>query len=396
MSYISVDGQANNNNQSEEIGLSAVKKEHKKRQIKERTKSDINHDYDLEASFERGWINPESINVLKACDSWDIADLYSAQSQTDSFQSGEMGEDMDVLEEIALKDKGDILAWAVDLLSISPTARLMLKEAQSHDWRIGLEDLSGPDFHLDVPEKLVVLANQGLSDVALGKSSYFSNMMLIALIRALRDIWQEKRYGGFDEDFAPDAVLTLERVRAADLDVLAVMVAWELRSEGHGDLWRHMIGSDDGDLAMRFSGCLEREPASHFTHKAMRETFKQWFRSPARIDACDHETLDYLDSVIEGSLCANPFGQERLTAIVIERLSCLPDKTAYLQGQGGEILSDPLYAGMNDEINQAHLMHILHDMNVVMVQNVPFRDEALAMKIFPGGFMTPEGEGLLN
>ena len=375
-----------------------MKKDHKKRQIKERLKAVITKDIDCTqestADFERGWIKPDHINVLKACDSWDIADLYSAAAQT----KPDYGDDMDVIEDRKLKtdilDKSGILAWAVDLLSISPAARLMLKEAQNNDWRIGLEDLSGPDFHLDVPEKLVVLANHGMSDTALSKSSYFSNMMLIAFIRALRDVWQEKRYGGFDEDFGPESVLTLERVRAADLDVIAVLVAWELRSEGYGDLWRHMLGSEDGDLAMRFSGCLEREPAAHFTHKALAETFKQWFRSEQRVDSCDHETLDYLDTVMEGSLCANPFGHERLAAITIERLSCLPDKTAYLQGHGPEILSDPLYAGMHDEINQSHLMHILHDLRVVYVQNVPFRDEALAQKIFPGGFMTPETEDM--
>lgn len=396
--------------------LSLVKKDHKKRQIKDRQKT-APQNYDPKSSefkteitfksgfqqgIDRGWMNPQNINLLKACDSWDIADLYSRSDKTHPEDLDEtsdtMNSDMLLLEESPLKpvleDKSDILSWAVTLLSASPTARLMLKEAQSNDWRIGLEDLDGPDFHLDVPEKLIILSNQGFEDIALGRSTYFCNMMIIGLIRALRDVWQEKRYGAFDENFGPEAVLTLERIRAADLDVIAVLVAWELRSEGNGDLWRHMLGGDDGDLAMRFSACLEREPASQFTNKALAKTFTQWFLSDERVNACDHETLDYLDSVIASAYHANPFGKQRVTPVTLERISCLPNKTAYLQGLGQSLLSDPLYAGMNDEINQSHLMHLLYDLRVTYVQNVPFRDESLAAKIFPNGLMTPENEDI--
>jgi hypothetical protein len=46
----------------------------------------------------------------------------------------------------------------------------------------------------------------------------------------LRDIWQEKRHGGFDEKYRTEFVLTMERIRSADCDVLSILVAWELRS----------------------------------------------------------------------------------------------------------------------------------------------------------------------
>ena len=53
-------------------------------------------------------------------------------------------------------------------------------------------------------------------------------------------------------------------------------------------------------------------------------------------------------------------------------------------------MTDPFYAGMNDEINQSHLMHILYDVRVTYVQNVPFRNSDLAERIFPDGMMTPD------
>lgn len=318
------------------------------------------------------------------CDSWAVGDLYCNDlSQTD--------EDDQML---VLDDKHAILSWAAKKLSVSPMARAMLAEAEKEGWSVALEPLDGNDFHLDVPEKLIVLDDQDLVISSLGRSEYFKNALLVTFIRALRDTWQEKRHGAFDTQYGAEEVLMLERTRAADLDVMAVLVGWELRSEGQGSLWRHLIGSEDGDIAMRFSGFLEREPASQFNGKALAAAFTQWFRHEPRVDSCDHETLNYMDSVVQCCERELAFGDKKLTPVGVEILSCLPDKTAYLRGQGEEILKNPLYAGLNDGINQAHFAQIIYDLRVVRVQGVPFRDQALADMIFPGGEFTPENDNL--
>jgi len=179
----------------------------------------------------------------KTGDSWPVASLYCDHSSA-SFNEGDpMICEFDSEDETRLSGKEDILSWAASILSISPTARRLVKDASSDGWEIALEDLNGPDFHLDVPEKTIILNRAELSDFALARSTYFSSILIISLVRALRDVWQEKRNGAFDEDYTPESILTLERVRAADLDVIAVMVAWELRCEGHNNLWRHILGS---------------------------------------------------------------------------------------------------------------------------------------------------------
>ena len=186
----------------------------------------------------------------------------------------------------------------------------------------------------------------------------------------------------------------LERVRAADLDVLTILVAWELRGEGQPSLWRHMIGAQEGDIAMRFSGYLERDPSALFNGKALAEAFSQWFRDEERVNACDHETLNYLDTIVQGGNAS--FGQKKLTPVGLEVLSCLPDKTAYLQEKGQDLLRDPFYSGLGDPINQAHFMQILYDIKVVRIHDIPFRDADLASKIFPGGEFTPDNKGTIH
>ncbi len=314
-------------------------------------------------------------------DSWMLDELYC-----DSLSYCENADD----QMIVLEDRHSILSWATAMLSSSPTARAMLFEAMDEGWSVSLESLEGTDYHLDVPEKLIVLDNNGLMLSALGRSEYFRNILLVGYIRALRDVWQEKRHGAF-EDYNLESVLKLERIRAADLDVLAVSVAWELRGEGLNSLWRHMIGSEEGDIAMRFSGYMERDPSAVFSGKAMAEAFTQWFRSEDRINNADHGILNAMDFAVE-EYGRGAFGTKKLTAVNLEILSCLPDKTAYLQGRGREVDVNPLYSGLSDEINQAHFMQISYDAKVVRVQDVPFRDAALAEKIFPGGEFTPAND----
>ena len=297
--------------------------------------------------------------------------------------------DFSTQEEPALNNHHDILGWSVSLMAASPVARLLLKEAASEGWSFGIADLNGHDFHLDVPEKQIILDDAGLMPSALGRSAYFLNVLKISMIRALRDVWQEKRHGGFDEQYGPEAILMLERVRAADCDVLATAVSWELRSEGHNELWRYLVGSTDGDIAMAYCGRLERDPSSQFSGAALAAAFDQWFRDIHRVNACDHEALEYLDDVIRGG---GSFGTKKLTRVGVEVLSCMPDKTAYLRGRGHDLLTDPFFAGLHDEINQSHFLQVMYDMKVTYVHGVPFSNSALADKIFPDGLFTRETE----
>ncbi len=305
---------------------------------------------------------------------WYFAQLKHNALELDYFAQGD---DADI------HSYEDVLGWCINVLECSPSARMMLKEACEKDWKITLEDLRGGEYCLDVDQKLLILDNNALIPSALGRSDYFRNITLVTLIKGLRDIWQEKRYGGFDDRYLPEYVLLMERVRAADLDVLSILVAWELRSEDYPEVWRHMIGSEIGDMAMAYSGFLERDPSSQFNGLALVAAFKQWFREEKRINNCDHDTLEYMDDVLSMTDAENPFGNKKPTRINVEMLSCLPDRKAYLQGLGGDVLSDPVYSSVDDEINQTHLFHIMYDLEAVVVENVPFRDADLASKIFP-------------
>ncbi|MDB2683188.1 hypothetical protein N9Z27_02955 [Alphaproteobacteria bacterium] len=276
-----------------------------------------------------------------------------------------------------------ILAWCLNVLDRSETARNLIDEAKKMGWKIGLDDLETHDFHLDVPAQTLYINNNCLRASAIARSNHFINAAMVSIIRGLRDIWQEKRHGGFEDHYGPENVLLLERIRSADLDVLATIIAWDLKFKGYPEIWRHILASENGDIAMTYQNVLERQSMMELGADAKVAAFHQWFESDERVNECDHETLDYLDNLV--GITKENLGTRRPTEIGVEILSCLPDRTAYLKGWGYEIMHDPHYSGLKDEINQSHLMQILSDLHVTFAGGVAFRDQKLAKMMFPEG-----------
>ena len=291
----------------------------------------------------------------------------------------------------------DILVWCAGLAGESPLVNALMNDAEDYGWTIGLDQLGREGYYIDVAERLILIDRFALEAAALGRSAFFRNALLTTFIRALRDVWHENRLEGSEDYFAPDQYLMLERIRAADCDTVTMLAGWELRGAGFTEVWRHILGSEEGDMASVFTRFLERDPGALFNGAALAYTFRQWYADTARVDASDHETLEVLDDVYMGAdgALAMEFGEARVTPAVIEGLAILPDGTAYLSGLGEGILKDPFFAGLNDEINQTHLFHIMYDLDMVMVHNVPFRDAELARLIFPDGDLvrpaTPRG-----
>ena len=340
--------------------------------------------------LRRGAVKPEGEITL-----YDLTGAAAPQGETaklaDMGFPEAMSHEMIAALPFSFETTADVMIWAAAILGESPTGRALWREAVGQGWSAGLADLRTGGFHIDVPRKEILLDHFALTAQALGRSAYFRNTMLMSLVRALRDVWQEFRFGPAETRHHPEDVLTIERVRAADADTLSVLVGWELRAAGHSDVWRHLIGSSEGDMAQVFTRFLERDPSALFSGAALAYAFRQWYADESRVDAVDHETLETLDDLLLASESKRPFGREEIDAEMIEDISTLPDDICYLAGMGAAILRDPFFAGLHDPINQTHLFHIMYDMEVVMVNEVPFRDPYLARRIFPQGeILEPE------
>lgn len=277
----------------------------------------------------------------------------------------------------------DVLTWCAGLLFQSPTAGALLRMAAREGWSVGLADLQGGGYSFDLERRSILLDRCALSACALGRSGYFRYSLLMAFVRALRDVASERRFTAMESCLTPEAFMILARLRNADCDVVALVCAWELRGAGHPHVWRHMIGSPEGDMAIAFVKHLDAAPSAVLPPSALAAAFRQWFGEEFRTASSDHDALEFLDDVLGAARTRNPFGRNRLSADLVEVLSTLPDGTRYLDGVGREILADPSFLDMEDLVNQTHLLHIMRDLEAVIVADVPFRDEALARRIFP-------------
>jgi len=332
----------------------------------------FDHEYleELSRDYETDVMDRPVENVIE---SYDATNVESWPVETLDYQN---------LDGAQNSDKA-ILGWCLDVLSVSDTADAMIEEAQNYGWNFGLADLETHDYHLDAVEKKLLIHNHGLNPSAIARSSYFMNAVMVSMMRGLRDIWQEKRHGGFEDYYGPEHVLMLERVRAADLDVVSIMIAWELRNHDHPEIWRYILASEASDMAMAYAGSLEQRPFAGVCGNAATAAFRRWFDNAERVNRCDHETLDYLDDLSKEANGEEYHGTRRPTEIGLEILSCMPDKTAYLKGWGNDIMTDPHFCGLNDPINQAYFMQIVNERAVVYKDGVGFRDTELAAKIFP-------------
>lgn len=278
----------------------------------------------------------------------------------------------------------DVLQWLCGMAAESPTARLLLKEAQLERWDIRLDDLSQGGYGIDDEAHTVLLDHFGFTAGALGRSAFFRNALFINFVKALRQLWHERSGHSFERTHRPDVALMLERARAADCETIAVLVGWELRGAGYSDVWRSILGSEEGDMAMIFTRAIEKDPAGFYDGSVLTRAFCQWYGDAGRVASCDHATLERMDAMLENAQGAKIFGDDPLRAADIEKLSVLPGGKAYLNGMGRNICTDPYFMALNDPINESHLFQVVYDSKIVLAGGVPFRDKRLARLIFPG------------
>jgi len=272
----------------------------------------------------------------------------------------------------------DVLAWALAYLCDSPTAYALIKHIEGTGWRFALSDLDTGGFHINQTDRIIELDHFGYDAKALGQSQHFKMSLIYILSKALREIWHENHLSDDIAKYNAESALMIERARTADADSVAILIGWELRGAGHNGLWRHIIASEESDMAKVLTNLLDRYPSALYNGMAMAHIFRQWYADEARIDAQDHMTLEYFDEALEEDRLE--FGSAKVDPKMFEALSMLPDGTTYLKDLGNTVTTDPFFAGLNDPVNQAHLFQIIYDNEVTMVKGIPFRDSVLARR----------------
>jgi len=277
----------------------------------------------------------------------------------------------------------DVLIWALALICESPLGRTYAFDARFEDWAIELDDCEDGRFIADPQLRVLILPRFVPSPVALGRAPYFQQLFLVELIRGLRAIWQYSLGVRLGTELNIDDQIVWNRCVQADRDLSVLAVAWELREASQPDMWRHLIGSELGDLAISYSATLERHPLGLELGDLLRKLFMEWLEQDDLLNAVDHLTLERIDTVLHQSGSGQAFGVGKLTASDLYKLSNLPDEQMYLQRLAEHLVADPHLRRLPDQTNIQHLEHILEDLSARRMTAAGFRDQDLAKKIFP-------------
>lgn len=293
----------------------------------------------------------------------------------------------------------------MSLIQKSPLAQMMLDDLEDHGWAITLTQAQvqpesqaeiqaeNQAYSIDHDQREIVIYHFGAhaQDIRQCDDTYCQIFMNI--LRAMRDAWQDMRLNYDHHAYHPESILMIEKLRAADSDIVALLCAQEIDSatqdESQNDLLfiEYMAQKNDRAIAIYFQPQSDINAPSTPTiarHKIMAAmAFQTWFKDTARVNMVEHDILSLIDDHLAENQNGNAFGQTRINAMDITRIGCLPDGTSYLAGISDDIINNPNFVGLNDPINQAHYFHIIRDMNAVMVGGVPFRSEKLAALIFP-------------
>lgn len=275
----------------------------------------------------------------------------------------------------------DVLSWVCAMMTESTLGNMLIQHFEENNWLISLNDTDNGGYYINLAEKTLEIDSFGLDSATLGRSSLFRNTILINFSRAIRDIWHENQNYNFMDEYQPEVAMLLERVRYADTDSVAIMIAYELRNAGYKELWRHVLGTEDADMAQVLLNVSDMYPTSLYNGMALAHIFRQWYADPSRINAVDHLFLETMDDVLQDKEFI--MGSKEALPEIIEAMSQIGREAQYLKGVAETVLRDPYFCKLEDPINTAHLFQITYDIKVIMREGVPFRDATLARKIFP-------------
>lgn len=283
-----------------------------------------------------------------------------------------------VLSSTAFCSDEDTLIWGLSILCKSSIGRAIAFDARFEDWALEVDDIEDGYPIIDAQLRILILPRGTPSVSALSKSYYDRVQFLLNLGRGLRMIWQEMNGVRTRIDLTADDQIFFERLRSADMDIMALRMIWDLRLEGYAALWRNMIAGHLGDVAVAANGFWEQEEFP----SGLAHTFLTWMGCDHLLAECDNRSLDEMDARLQRSV-NDVCGISMLTGNDILNLGRLPEGGSYLAPLARTLCYSAEFRHIPDPVNDAHLRQILEECSEIIRPPLMFHDTELERKIFP-------------
>jgi len=181
--------------------------------------------------------------------------------------------------------------------------------------------------------------------------------ILNMLIRELRRAWQYRQGALVNPmSFEPDEAVLVNRAQQADVLMVSIKVAWELKLVGEAEAWDFMTGSHIVDMTRAFEVHAQKDFRTLNNGAAARAVYDKFFED-SRTKAHDKRIIHQMLLDDHGYMKA-PQKRQKVGMELFKKLGELPYGRNYLSARGKGLPTDMCYSTIEDRSNANFLWFI--------------------------------------
>lgn len=181
--------------------------------------------------------------------------------------------------------------------------------------------------------------------------------LLNLLSRELRRVWQYS-HGALINPllFEPDEAVLVNRAQQADVFMVSIRIAWELKLQGENEAWDYLAGSPMADVSRTFEIKASADFRTLNNGEASRAAYDKFFED-SRTRQHDKRIIHQMLLDETGYIRADGT-RPRVTMDLFSRLGELPHGRNYLSMKAERMPTDLCYATVEDRSNSNFLWFI--------------------------------------
>ncbi len=229
----------------------------------------------------------------------------------------------------------------------SRTGEMLLKEAEAFFVNIVYDAQTPVSQYYPRPDKPVISLNPHRPH----------GDLLNLLVRELRRAWQHKHGALVNPlNFEPDEAILVNRAQHADIFMISVKVAWELKLSGESQAWEYLAGSPMVDVSRTFEIKAQADFRTLNNGEAARAAYDKVFEE-SRTKALDKRVIHQMLLDESGYM---KFKQQRprVSMDLFRKLGEMPEGRNYLCISSARQPTDLCYAMVEDRSNANFLWFI--------------------------------------
>lgn len=181
---------------------------------------------------------------------------------------------------------------------------------------------------------------------------------IVALTKAMRLAWHHLQGALMNPlRFQPEDAVVIHRLMAADQDVSAIAVAWELRLAGEKSVWNALMQGCDYDLCAAYALEAMTNFRSIANGYASRMTFEKWFVS-GRCKSLDRTIIQVMLGNNTDYIFDDADISRMIATDIVAKMGERPLGKNYLSPIVTQIMVDGLYTEIRDRANANFLWFI--------------------------------------